>query len=295
MGYHTLRDSLSCISSGISLGLSGKKYFSRNTESATFRETLDAVSVKVPAVEKEGSFPAECRTPAGVLSPVVHVLQWKGDGFPVIIYHHWSHEHPVDSSARRIFLNNRTPFNANVILVQAAYHESAASFHDCADNLSSFVTMIMTSVAVIEELVKNFSAKKVPVYVCGVKLGGWITNLHHAFYNSAKAYIPIMAGAGLGDIFFDSSFSSRVSSRAKQANQKVRRLLNFDDLFMATGNHANVYPLLAKYDKVSNYYRQKTCYGDIPVGVMLKGHVTGASSWKEIRTHISRSVERIKR
>ena len=202
----------------------------------------------------------------------------------------------MDHSARKIFMNPHYPFNANIILVQAAFHGTPEEFNTASADLTAFTSMVMTSVALIENLVQQFTAeKKIPVYVCGVKLGGWVANLHHAYFNTAKAYLPVMAGAGFGDIFFDSSFSSSVSSLAKRAHQKVRRILNFDDLFMSTGNHGNIYPLLAKFDKVSNYYRQKTCYGDIPIALMNKGHFSGASSYAEIRNHIFRSIERVKR
>lgn len=296
MGYHSFRDSLHCSLSGISLLFSGHTFFSRSSESASVRETLDAISVDLPAVDRLGTFPVKASTPEGVLHPAVHVLQWKGADAPVIIYHHWSAEHPVDHSCRKIFLNRSYPFNANIILVQAAYHDAPDSFLECKGSLSSFVTMVMTSVAVIEALVQQFAAKKnVPVYVCGVKLGGWVTNLHHAFYNSAKAYIPVMAGAGFGDIFINSCFSSCVASSALRNEKTIRRVLNFDDLFMARGSHVNVYPLLAKFDRISDFYRQKTCYGDLPIAVMMKGHCTGATAWKTIRTHILRSIERGRR
>jgi hypothetical protein len=295
MGY-SFRDSLRCSLSGLKLGISGAKFFSAGTESMTLSEALEAITVKVPAIDAIGSFIVEAETPEGVLHPAVHVLQWKGPDAPVIIYHHWSNEHPVDTSCRKIFMHKSFTLNASIVLVQAAYHDEPGSFRACTQRLSSFVTMVMTSVAVVEALVQQFNQKKPrAVYVCGLKLGGWITNLHHAFYNSAKAYIPLMAGAGFGDIFVNSRFSSCVAASARREEKMIRRILNFDDLFMSRGTHTNVYPLLARYDAVSNYYRQKTCYGDIPVAVFNKGHFSGATAWKTFRTHIVRSVERIRR
>ena len=296
MGYNSFKDSLHCSLSGLKLGISGGKFFSGGTESLSFAETLDAVSVKLPAIDKIGSFTVEASTPEGTLHPAVHVLQWKGPDAPVIIYHHWSNEHPVDRSCRKIFSHRSFTLNASVVLVQAAYHDAPGAFRACTSRLASFVTMTVTSVAVIEALVQQFASQKPrPVYVCGVKLGGWVTNLHHSFYNSAKAYIPVMAGAGFGDIFINSPFSSCVAASARRNEKMVRRILNFDDLFMSRGSHTNVYPLLARYDAVSNYYRQKTCYGDIPVAVMNENHFSGAVAYKTIRNHIIRSIDRIRR
>jgi len=192
-------------------------------------------------------------------------------------------------------MNHKHPINANIILIQAAYHETPAAFGVCSRDLQLFARMVAISARIIEEIVADLSERKIQSVVAGVKLGGWVANFHHAISNSAYAYVPVLAGAGFGDIFVDSSFRSSVSSLARKNHQKVRRALNFDDLFMARSKHANVFPLLALYDKVSDYYRQSTCYGDHKIGTLKKGHITGAHAYKKIRAAVAAVTDKIKR
>jgi hypothetical protein len=294
MGYHSFKDNMFCSFQGFKLGLSGKKFFSANIESPYLPECYESVSVAIPQISKIGVYPLKASTPSGTVQPVIHVLQWKGEGFPVIVYHHWSNEHPIDSSCRKIFMQPKHPFNANIILVQAAYH-GAGEFSLATRDLSLFTTMAAVSVRVVDELVKQFSERKMPVIVCGLKLGGWVANFHHAVSDSAYAYIPLLAGAGFGDIFIDSPFSKCVSAKARRNHQKVRRALNFDDLFMSRHHHKNVFPLLARYDRIAQPTRQIPAFGDMKIPLMNKGHISGASAFSLMRKHCAAVIDRIKR
>ncbi|HEY1405051.1 MAG TPA: hypothetical protein VF857_00440, partial [Spirochaetota bacterium] len=108
MGYHGFRDSWFCSLSSLRRTLGGKRFFSRSIESPTLSELYDGLSVSVPAFDKVGSYPV---TVAGddSLRPVVHVLSWKGEGYPAVIYHHISGEFPVDASCRKILLSPKHP------------------------------------------------------------------------------------------------------------------------------------------------------------------------------------------
>jgi len=295
MGYHTFRDSLFCSLHGMKLGMAGKKFFSRSAESLVLSELYESATAVVPKISATGSFPVQAQVSGGAVHPVLHVLQWKGEGLPVILYHHISNEQPIDASCRKIFLNPKYPFNANIILIQAAYHESPSSFSECSGNLQHFAGMVAVSVRVIDECVAQFSARKMTTVVCGLKLGGWVSNLHHALSNTASVYIPLFAGAGFGDIFIDSKFSKCVSSLAKKNHQRVRRVLNFDDLFMARQTHSNVYPLLAVHDQIALFVRQRPAYGDMKFTLIEKGHITGAKAISKIRKHCITVFEKIKR
>jgi hypothetical protein len=52
---------------------------------------------------------------------------------------------------------------------------------------------------------------------------------------------------------------------------------------MARSSHSNVYPLLARYDRISDIDRQSTCYGDLKITILNKGHITGSRAFKAIR------------
>jgi hypothetical protein len=295
MGYHAFRDSLFCSLHGMKLGMAGKKFFSRSVESPVLSELYESATAAVPQVSSTGSFPVQAKVAGHAVNPVLHVLQWKGEGLPVILYHHLSNEQPLDASCRRIFLNPKYPFNANIVLVQAAYHETPSSFSECSSDLQRFAEMVAVSARVIDECVAQFSSRKMMTIVCGLKLGGWVANLHHALSNTASMYIPLFAGAGFGDIFIDSKFSKCVSSLAKKNHQRVRRVLNFDDLFMARQTHSNVYPLLAVHDQIAMFVRQRPAFGDMKFTLIEKGHITGANAFSKIRKHCMNVLEKIKR
>jgi hypothetical protein len=277
------------------LGLSGKKFFSQSVESPVLAELYESATAAIPKITGEGSFPVNAQVSGHAVAPALHVLQWKGEGLPVILYHHLSNEQPLETSCRRIFLNPKYPFNANIVFVQAAYHETPLSFSECSGNLQSFAEMVAVSARVIDECVAQFAARKMPTIVCGLKLGGWVANLHHALSNTASVYIPLFAGAGFGDIFIDSKFSKCVSSLAKKNHQRVRRVLNFDDLFMARQTHSNVFPLLAEHDQIALFVRQRPAYGDMKFAIIRKGHITGAKAFSSIRKHCMKVFEKIKR
>ena len=294
MGYHGFRDSLFCTISSFKKTIGGGRFFSQSVESPTLSEIYADIKVDVPSINKTGSYPGKVKGD-DMACPVVHVLSWKGDGYPAVIWHHISGEHPVDATCRKVLLNQKHPVNANIILIQAAYHETPAAFGMCARDLQLFARMVAISARVIDAVVDDLSEKGISSVVAGVKLGGWVANFHHAVSNSAYAYVPVLAGAGFGDIFVNSSFKGSVSSLARRNHQKVRRALNFDDLFMARGTHKNVFPVLAIHDRISDFYRQSTCYGDHKIIEFRKGHITGAKAHGKIRMVISSVTDKIKR
>lgn len=121
--------------------------------------------------------------------------------------------------------------------------------------------------------------------MAGTSLGGFVANRHCLHYNSADVYVPLLAGAALGDVFIDSVYSKGLSRVAKANAETVKALLNFDRDF-ATAPRDNVFPLLARYDQIVLYDRQRRCYGNRPVATLNRGHVTGALAHAELRRHV---------
>ena len=65
--------------------------------------------------------------------------------------------------------------------------------------------LLSVSVKLIEALVQYLKSEgNGKIMVLGISLGGWVTNLHRSFYNSADIYVPIFAGAALGEVFVTS-------------------------------------------------------------------------------------------
>lgn len=116
-----------------------------------------------------------------------------------------------------------------------------------------------------------------------------MTNLHRSFYNTANAYIPLLAGTFLGELFLKSSYSKLAAPAAHENPQTIRRLLNFSEDF-AKVTDRNVFPLLGLYDQFIEYDVQKESYNGHQIQTLKKGHVTAALDSAGLREHIRQSI-----
>jgi hypothetical protein len=270
-----------------------KKFFANSIQSPTFEEQVAAVELEFPKIAGEGVYEVRARTKAGDLDPAFCVAQWKGPDFPTIIYNHGNNERPFEfkKSAKNtfynIFINTKDTIEANLIVVRAPFHNSSLKqYQDTMVDLSNFTAMIATSVKLNEELVKEIRKNSAaPVIISGISLGGWVTNIHRAIYNTSTAYAPLMAGTYLGELFIKSKYRKMASDIALHNPQEIRRVLNFDDLFTRQDTQ-NLFPLLSKYDQFIEYDIQKESYNGYPLKTIECGHVTGAINSSELRNHI---------
>ena len=153
------------------------------------------------------------------------------------------------------------------------------------------MAMLSVSVKLIEQLVSYSREKGTScVVISGISLGGWVTNLHHTYFNSADYYKPLMAGAGLAEVFLNSVYEKLAAPLAKENPEQVRKILNFDDDF-AKKDNSNVFPLLGRYDQIIRFERQKQCYNERLITVLEKGHITGALTYGKLRQHILENLE----
>ncbi|KUH33401.1 hypothetical protein APY94_06140 [Thermococcus celericrescens] len=73
----------------------------------------------------------------------------------------------------------------------------------------------------------------------------------------------------------------------------IQETLNFDEEF-ASSRKDNVYPLLARYDRILIFERQKQCYDEKKLHTINRGHVTGAIAYNELRRHILKVLSTMK-
>lgn len=290
MNKHIFYDKMTA---GIASFASGKhRFFSKSIESASLKEHLDSVSIEAFGITKDiHELKAESRV--GGLDPAFYAAQLIGTDYPTIIYHHGNNERPFDfgkfakNSFKVILCDTDQPIEANIIAVRAPFHN--ASLKDYQRNisqLSNFAAMLMTSVKLIEQLAAVLKhTYSGPILVSGISLGGWVTNLHRTFYNSADAYVPLLAGAALGELFLTSGYRKMAGELAAAHPAEIRRILNFEQKFRRVPDN-NVFPLLGRYDQYIQYERQKICYGDRPVNVLETGHVTSLLAADKLRDHI---------
>jgi len=290
MNVHILIDRLvSYIGAVLSIN---KGFFSESTESEGFPECLKKIELEIPDISK-GLHELTARTPAGEMAPAFYITRLKGKDHPTIIYHHGNNERPFDfgrfskNTFKNILADSRHPVQANIIAVRAPFHNSSTKeYLEKIKHLSNFVMMNAVSVKLVEKLVQSLRKDfRPPVLVSGISLGGWVTNLHRAYFNTADIYAPLLAGAALGEVFITSEYRRMAGKPAKERSEVLREVLNFEEDFMKVLED-NVFPLLGRFDQYIEYDRQKVCYGGRDVNVLDRGHVTSAMDAGALRRHL---------
>ncbi len=295
MNFHELLDLASLTFSTWAAG--GRRYFARSTEGPGFREYIPRITLDLPSFEGEGDWDVDAFAPPRVVDPAFRVYRWSNPDCPTLIWHHGLREHPFDfgrrakNTFRHIFPPGRIPSDLNIILVRAPWHRGTLEeYLQTVSTVMGFSGMIAASVRLVEALLSRLRELGAgPVIVSGISLGGWVTNLHRAYMNTADAYIPLLAGAALGDLFLMSDYRRLTAGHALLLPGRIRRALNFEEDFRKVAA-PNLYPLLARYDRFIIFDRQSPVYEGYPLRVLEKGHITAALSPALLREHILEHV-----
>lgn len=276
------------------------RFFARSVDSPRVEEVLSELSFSVPDVREESTIELSVDTPVGTLDPAVKTWRWIDHRSPTIIYHHGNDERPFSpgrfepDTFRDIVTAHADRFRANVIAVRAPFHVGTTrEYARAMGDLANFVAMLATSVATIDRIIDRLDERsRGAIVVSGVSLGGWVTNLHRTYCGSADAYVPMLAGAALGDTFVDSAYRRLLGVAAENEPNAVRRTLNFAVDFAATGS-TELYPLLARYDRYVEYDVQRRCYDGHDVAVVDRGHVTSVLTPGPLREHLVTVLSRV--
>ncbi len=279
---HTLIDTVS-----VSLGsLFFKKYFRDGIDSVGIEEHLEAVNIDVPQLMSEQEYPILSETLAGELESAINLVQWKGPEYPTVIYHHGASEIPYNYGFKNIFPVDKQLFEVNLILIRAPFHNNRKSFMYGMATTERWLAMLAVSVRAIEQVIIQLRKKtSSSIVVSGTSLGGFISNLHHSYFNSADRYAPLLAGTAMHEAYLNSVYSKSMAKSALQQPDKIKRQFDFRQAFSAQDNH-NVFPLLSAYDAIIRFDVQKASYGGLDVSVIEKGHTTGALAYHILREHI---------
>lgn len=285
MSIHGVVDELS-----VRLGaLISPKYFREGAESPPLDEHLGALQLdsQLELERMDAEEELSVNSLVGRLDALVRRERWCGAESPTVIYHHGASEIPYDYGFRRIFpARDSACREVNLFAVRAPWHGSRKDFSHGGADLSRWMAMLAASVTVLQELVRALRQKDaVRIAISGTSLGGFITNLHHIYHDSADLYLPIMAGLAMDEPYLDSVYSRSVTPLDEGQRKGIRRLLNFEEGFASRGGD-NVFPLLAEYDRLLTFERQGSSYGDCPVQAFAKGHTTGAIAFADLRAHV---------
>jgi len=255
----------------------------------------------LPRIEGAGVYEVNAGTLVGRLTPAFWIVQWLGEEYPTILWHHGNAERPFEhrwfshTSLKQIFLRASAPFPANLVALAAPFHRRSPIFYaEQLRDLAKFVAMLAVSTRLVEALIAYLKARtNSRVMVAGISLGGWVTNLHRAFYNTADLYVPLLAGAALDEVFTASLYRNLTGRLARENPGQLRAVLNFEPEF-ARIRDDNLFPLLARYDQIIHLERHRVCYGNRPITILEKGHITASLAHHALRTHLLGQVARCK-
>jgi len=296
MNRHELIDVATISMSG--LLMRNSKFFSRSAVSAPIGDVVSGTTIDTETIRTGGVQEVSASTPIGEYRAAYLVSQWRGLDAPTLLYHHGSGEQPFEfgrfssSSFRRLFGIDDGP-DVNLIALRAPFHDgSNKEYIRAMDTLDNFVGMLATSATLIEALTEQVRETGCPATLAaGISLGGWAINLHRASYGTVDRYVPIFAGAQLGDMFVSSIYRKLVAEPALTNPEKLRTVLNFEDAFTSTDSD-DCDPLLARYDRIIEFERQRAAYEGFDSAVLEKGHITGSLATNVLRSHIQRSISK---
>jgi len=268
-------------------------FFARSLDSRPLVEVAGDTEVGVDRLDRAGERTVTVDTPVGAFEAAYLPWQWRGPDYPTLIYHHGSGERPFDfgrfgsNSFRRLFVAADETVPANLVAVRAPFHDgSNMDYARAMGDLENFVGMLAASVGLIDALAARASERtSYPVLASGISLGGWAVNLHRACFDTVDRYVPIFAGAALGEMFVSSVYRKMTAEPARRRPDHLREVLDFEEAFRAV-EAANCAPLLARYDRIIEYDRQRPSYEGMSLSVLDKGHVTGSLATDRLREHI---------
>lgn len=279
------------VSMHIGSKIAGKHtYFCDGIESKSIEEMLTSIHVASPTIKGEGFYRVRISYEQLDLEAGFRIAQWVGESYPTIIYHHGAAEGSYDRSFKSILARKMTMIKANIIGIQAIFNHSNREFMESIGTLSNYVLLLSSSTALIEHIIRKLTPPGSGKYiVTGTSLGGFITNLHACFFNSADVYLPLLAGARLGDVFTHSAYSLVTSSKIQNCPEKIHKVLNFDQKFRKC-NQEKIFPVLGKYDQIIIYDVHKQDFLEKNIKTIPYGHASGATKFDFLRAHILEHV-----
>lgn len=224
------------------------------------------------------------------------VHRWEGFHVPTLLYIHGSGEHPKDfgqfsdNSFRRIFAEDTESFKKplNLILLMAPFHAgSQHAYIHALGHLKNYVGMLASTTVLLETLASQLRQEGCPeVNAAGFSLGGWVVNLHRAFFGKhIDRYIPLCAGTRPEAVFLTSHYRKLTAESARKNPALLRASLNFEAEFRANKT-PDCLPLLFRYDRLVELEEQLPGYQGLDVRIVDKGHFTGQQATGELRKHI---------
>ena len=281
---------------GIAIGaLTTKKYryFSDNIDSPRVSEIMESLDMQLPEITGEGYYPFRINWEEKKLEGAFFVEQWFSDNHPVILYHHGAAEGSYDFSFKRILASRKQEIRGNLIAIQAPFNRSNKEFLESIRDIANYTSMLAASVMIMDGLIEKLRHRGCPkILVTGLSLGGFVTNLHFAYRNTADEYRPIFAGGKMSDAFLYSAYSRITAPYAKDHPKELEETLDFEKDMKRKDQH-KLYPMLGKQDQIVRFQVQKNSYPSAEIRVVPYGHATGSLRFGMLREYILEGLKKM--
>lgn len=284
MNIHELTDKL--LIEKARLAGKKKRYFREEIESASIKEHIKATHIEIQDIDLKGENMIEAITAQGPVNCFFKICYWKGYDYPTLLFNHYRGDRPYYKRLESLFPTGNMNYEFNMIATGAPFNFNREEYVKAMGRLRGYVRKLAVT-AVLNERILQYLKKKGSgrIVISGTSFGGWVSNVHKAYFNSADEYRPVLAGTKPDEMFLNSYFSRMVAECVRLLDKKVMNALDFDLDFRNSDNQ-NVFPLLARYDQFVKYEKQKDCYKPENITLVEKGHYTTLQNKQLIREHI---------
>jgi hypothetical protein len=287
MNQHVLLDRLAI--RGAELAGKGKRFFGEELESASIREHINATHIEIHDIDLKGENMIEAITAQGPVYAYFKVTRWVGYEAPTLIFTHCRGDQPYYKRLESIFPNASYMPHVNLIATGSPFNYNKKEYALAMGRLRGYVRMLAVTAVLTERILQFIKKKnKAGMVVGGLSFGGWVSNIHKAYFNSADEYRPMLAGARPDDMFLHSYYNKMVADNALSRPEKFINALNFELDFL-NSNNSNVFPLLGKFDQYVELGVQSICYKPENTTLIDKGHQTTSMANDILREHLMKA------
>lgn len=247
----------------------GSPFFSRSIDSPPLLDHLAAVTFDRNQIGDHGEFEFIASSLAPAVSVKVNVFHNAGALAPVILYNMGGGEAPYDGTIKRAYPASEDP-GVSIVAIEAPWQRDRAQLANAFEDLNTYMAMLAITIRMNEWLLRSDQFSRSPrKVIAGTSLGGFVCNRHHLEYNSADAYVPLVAGTLHGEIFLSTIRSSKLVTDNPCV---IRKHLNFQDQW-DRAPHNNVYAQLGRYDQLNQLEVQGPSYGNAAIDIWEGGHM----------------------
>ncbi len=274
------------------------RLFGKSLEAVPLREAVRGTHTEVSELQPGVWQKVSAYGPAGRFDASYLPYRWRGFQAPTLLFIHASGEQPYDfrrfssNSFRSIFVDKGFDLDVNLILLMAPFHEGSQNdYIKAMGYLQNYVGMLSTTAALLDALADRLRKEGCPaILAAGLSLGGWVVNLHRAFYGrNVDRYVTMIAGSRLSEVFLSSHYQKLTAESARANPELLKDFLDFEREFR-TNDSDDCYPLLARYDRLVELETQRAGYEGMDLKILDKGHFTGMADTTAHRRHIQRSI-----